>query len=223
MGSPSGGPFSFVSHDLCLHGAQMTSRSTKVIDSYNRYASHWQQLRSKSLFEKPWLDRFLGVLPQTPTILDLGCGNGDPIARYFLEQGASVTGVDGACAFIETAKNALPAANWFALDMRDLDLSQKFDGVIAWNSSFHLSPDEQRGMFKVFQSHTSPRAALMFTSGTEFGEVTGEFAGESIYYASLDNEEYRALLVEHGFSLIAHLEKDPSCGDHTIWLARRTG
>jgi hypothetical protein len=61
----------------------------------------------------------------------------------------------------------------------------------------------------------------MFTSGPSQGEAVGSFEGEPLYHGSLAPEEYRALLAEHGFSVVAHVVEDASCGGHTIWLARK--
>jgi hypothetical protein len=36
----------------------------------------------------------------------------------------------------------------------------------------------------------------------------------------LDPADYRALLDKHGFEVLSHVVEDPSCGGHTIWLAR---
>ena len=60
----------------------------------------------------------------------------------------------------------------------------------------------------------------MFTSGPAYGEAIGEWRGEPLYHASLDPAEYRALLDENDFEVVAHVAEDPACGHHTIWLAR---
>jgi hypothetical protein len=61
----------------------------------------------------------------------------------------------------------------------------------------------------------------MFTSGPAHGEAIGEFEGESLYHASLASEEYKFLLSANGFEVVAHALEDPTCGKHTIWLARQ--
>ena len=198
----------------------MTKKNDQVIDSYNRHWHEWIALRSQTLFEKPWLDKFLNELPNKPHILDLGCGSGEPIASYLHQQSAQITGVDGAANLISAARAKMPDATWHTADMRGLDLGRRFDGILGWNSTFHLSTDEQRAMFRVFQRHAARGTVLMFTTGTKADEVMGEFAGEPIYYSSLSHEDYCALLTEHGFSLREHVSEDPSCGQHTIWLAK---
>jgi hypothetical protein len=38
---------------------------------------------------------------------------------------------------------------------------------------------------------------------------------------SLAPEAYRALLATQAFHVLRHVAQDPTCGDHTIWLAKR--
>jgi hypothetical protein len=105
--------------------------------------------------------------------------------------------------------------------MRELALGRRFDGLLAWDSFFHLTPADQRAMFPILGAHAGPRATLMFTSGPRHGEAIGTFQGEPLYHGSLDPAEYRALLEAQGFGVVAHAAEDPTCGGHTIWLAQR--
>ena len=197
-----------------------------ILSTYDRGAAEFQAQRNRSLFEKPMLDRMLGVTPRNVSprrLLDLGCGTGAPIATYLAERGMAVTGVDGAKAMLELFAQTLPHASAVHADMRTLDLGVHFDAILAWNSFFHLNPDDQRAMFAVFQRHAAPKASLMFTSGPTAGEVWGHAAGGSVYHSSLDPEEYRSLLAAHDFKVIEYRPEDPSCNLHTIWLARFTG
>jgi hypothetical protein len=73
-------------------------------------------------------------------------------------------------------------------------------------------------MFPIFKRHAAPGAALMFTSGPSYGETVGSYHGEPLYHASLDGDEYRALLDQNHFHVVAHSVEDPDCGGHTIWL-----
>lgn len=196
-----------------------------IITTYDRVAHDFHAQRGKSLFEKPMLDRMLGIAPrnQSPRrLLDLGCGSGAPIATYLSERGMDITGVDGAAAMVDLFTTTLPDATSVHADMRTLDLGKTFDAILAWNSFFHLSPDDQRAMFPIFAAHAAPNAALMFTSGPSAGETWGHAAGASVYHASLDPDEYRALLAANDFKVIEYRAEDPTCQGHTIWLARST-
>ncbi len=197
----------------------MHPSAKNIIDLYERYSMEWDQERGKTLFERVWLDLFLSVAGSEAAILDIGCGSGDPIARYFIESGHKVTGVDSSPGMIKLAQQRFPGSTWINADMRHLNLSRQFSGILAWDSFFHLTHEDQRAMFPVFRSHAAPGAALMFTSGYSHGEAIGEYHGEPLFHASLDSKEYSTLLQQHGFKVLKHQVNDPKCGGHTIWLA----
>lgn len=106
---------------------------------YARHALRFDEARSRELYEQPYLDAALSAMPATSRILDLGCGAGEPIARYFVERGHHVTGVDVAGPMIELCRRRMPEMNWLHTDMRSLELEERFDLVIAWDSFLHLS------------------------------------------------------------------------------------
>ncbi len=199
----------------------MHESANAVVGFYERHARSFNAERSRALFEKAWLDRFAALVPAGGHVLDLGCGMGEPIARYLIGCGFRLTGVDSSPAMIALCRARFPGQDWQVADMRGLGLAAFFDGVLAWDSFFHLSPDDQRGMFSIFRDHAAHGAPLLFTAGPAHGEVIGHLWGEPLYHASLAPEEYRALLDGHGFSDIDSAIEDPGCDKHTVWLARR--
>lgn len=198
----------------------MSELADQIVDLYRRHAQAWAQARGAKLIEGTWLDRFAALLPQRAEILDLGCGPGVPIGRALVARGHALTGVDAAPEMIALFEKNLAGQEAIVADMRTLRLQRRFDGVLAWNSFFHLSPAAQRGMFPVFREHTKSRAALMFTSGPAFGEAIGALEGEPLYHASLEPDAYRALLAQTGFAVVCHAIEDPDCGGHSVWLAQ---
>ncbi len=193
--------------------------SETIIEFYNKHAHQWDEIRQKHFREKPWITRFLSGIPSDSDILDIGCGSGDPLGGYIGHQGYHLTGVDSSSPLIELCLKRHPQQNWIIADMRTLALNKSFDGILAWDSFFHLSQDDQRQMFSVFKSHSRKGTMLMFTSGTYDGEVIGHFLGDDLYHASLSPEEYRSQLANNGFDVIDYRAEDPSCG-RTIWLAK---
>jgi SAM-dependent methyltransferase len=199
----------------------MTNEADRIIELYRRHARSWAQRRGDRLIEVHWLDRFLKLPPSRPSVLDLGCGSGRPVARYLIEKGCEVTGVDSSPQMIALCRESFPQSEWRVADMRELSPKHRFDGIIAWDNFFHLGFDGQRRMFPIFGAHAAPRAAVMFTSGPAHGEAFGQLEGELLYHASLAREEYESLLDANGFEVVGHVAEDPDCGRHTIWLARR--
>lgn len=196
-----------------------------VIAFYERNIENWKRERSRSLFEKAWLDRFLTRIPPGGEILDLGCGTGQPIAAYLLKSGFRVTGIDPSPSMIAACKTNFPEGEWpkgewLVGDMRALNLNKTFDAILAWDSYFHLPPQDQISMFAVFQTHVKPGAPVMFTAGPESGEVMNPLWDAPLYHASLAPQDYVRLFEQHGFRDVVYKTSDPDCGGHSIYLAQ---
>lgn len=190
-----------------------------VISLYERNASAFESMRPVDLSEKKWLDWFTSYLPAGGHILDIGCGNGSPIAEYFLNKGFDVTGIDSSPSMISRCRDKFPHATWIVADMRELDLGKTFDGILAWDSFFHLCHSDQREMFALFSANAKPGTALMFNAGPEEGEAFGQLQGETLAHSSLSPHEYASLMQEYGFQIVRHIVEDEQCNGRTIWLA----
>ena len=202
--------------------ALVARAAADVTDLYARHADLWDQARGPDLrLEAGWMARFAGNLPPGGRVLDLGCGTGRPLGAWLLSRGFAVTGVDASPPALERARARLPDGEWLCADMRGLALGRTFDGVLAWDSLFHLTADDQRAVLPVIAAHAAPGAALMFTSGPRAGVAMGEFGGDPLHHASLDPEAYRCLLDAVGFDIVDFTPEDPDCGGHSVWLARK--
>lgn len=191
-----------------------------IIEIYKKHARAWTELRGNFLYEKAWLDHFLALIPQYSEILDLGCGSGKPIADYLIQHDHKITGVDSSDVMIEMAGQNFPEQHWLQADMRTVEFNQKFNAILAWDSFFHLTPDDQRQMFRQFARFAQQGTVLMFSSGPSHGEAIGDLFGDALYHASLAPEEYRALLKQSGFKVIKMVAEDVECTGHTVWLAQ---
>ncbi len=197
-------------------------RSTKAI--YERQARVWDEGRSTSLYEKPWLDRFLSFLPARGRLLDLGCGSGIPVAGYFLRKGYDLVGVDYADTMIALARQRYPEiewpkAEWIVQDITQLSLEGHFDGIYSWDGFFHLSIAEQRGVLPKLAKLVKTQGAMMLTVGTGEGEVTGTVGGETVYHASLSPEEYKERLSQYGFENVTYVAEDSDSLGRSVLLA----
>ncbi|WP_340151540.1 class I SAM-dependent methyltransferase [uncultured Sneathiella sp.] len=199
----------------------MSDLAKTTQDVYERNAARFDAERAKILFEKKWIDCFLGFVPEAGHVLDLGCGSGEPIAGYIIGKGYKLTGVDASAAMLRLAREKFPNGDWRKMDMRALDLPELFHGILGWNSFFHLTRDEQRAVLPKLMAHLAPSAVLMLTVGPEEGEVTGQVGDDTVYHASLSREEYRSILVFEGMSMIEFVVEDPDCDYHTILLAQK--
>ncbi len=195
----------------------------RIIAHYEKHGRDWDaDRRAHGWNDKPWHDRFIAALAQGASVLDLGCGGGSPVALNLVKCGLNVTGVDASATLVALCRDRMPRQQWIIGDMRSVSLRQKFAGILAWDSFFHLKPDDQRGMFGVFAEHAAPAALLMFNTGPAHGESISDYRGAPLYHASLDAAEYEALLRQFGFEVVSHAVADwVTGGGRTVWLARR--
>lgn len=198
----------------------MDDAASKIVAHYERHAVAWDaDRRAAAWIDKPYIERFLNLLSTGATVLDLGCGGGSPVAVHMASQGFHVTGVDSSPTLISRCRNRMPDQEWIVADMRSLALGRRFGGILAWDSFFHLSHDDQRSMFRIFAAHAATNGILMFNAGFARSEAVGSYRGDPLYHASLDPTEYEALLAGVGFQLIEHSINDPAKGGRIFWIA----
>lgn len=199
----------------------MEDPASRIVGHYERHALSWDaDRRAGGWIDKPCIERFRSFLPRGAAVLDLGCGGGAPVALHMVANGFRVTGVDSSPTLVSLCRTRMPDQEWIVGDMRSLALGRRFQGILAWDSFFHLRHQDQQTMFKIFALHAAPAAILIFNAGFDHGEAVGSYHGDPLYHASLDASEYQALLADAGFELIEHSIGDPAKGGRIFWLAR---
>lgn len=202
----------------------MTNRNKDNVNQvYDEIIDWFDNARTKDLkMEKSYLNFIQKHLPLNSKILDVGCGTGEPIAKFLINAGYIVTGIDASKRMIALCKQRFPKEKWLIADMRTLDLHEKFHAVIAWHSFFHLSHEDQRHTLKLLASYVYQNGLFIFTSGPEYGEVWSDNGGHELYHASLSTEEYKQLLIDNNFKVLVHKIRDPECGEATVWVAQKS-
>jgi SAM-dependent methyltransferase len=199
----------------------MSDPADLIADHYERHALAWDaDRRAAAWIDECWIGRFIELLPARAKVLDLGCGGGVPVAIRLAAHGFRVTGVDSSPTMISLCQSRMPDQDWMIGDMRSLALASRFNGILAWDSFFHLRPDDQRAMFPLFAAHAASGAMLMFNAGLAYGEAIGSYRGDPLYHASLDAAEYRNLLASAGFEVVEHSINDPQEGGRIVWIAQ---
>jgi SAM-dependent methyltransferase len=59
----------------------------RTLQVYEQHADAFDMHRSRNFVEQKWLNKFIDLLPSKGSILDVGCGAGEPIGGYLLKQG----------------------------------------------------------------------------------------------------------------------------------------
>lgn len=191
----------------------------RIIDLYQRHAAAFDAARRNSFPERAWLERFARMLSPHAEVLDLGCGGGEPIARFLVDNGYRVTGVDSSTTLINLARTRFARHTWIEADMmRFGGDSGAYDGIVAWCSLFHLEVERQEKLIRRMGVWLRKGGVALFNTGPANTVAIGEFEGEELYHASLSPAEYRAILAESGLTVVNHVSEDASSGGFTVWL-----
>lgn len=191
----------------------------RIVDLYQRHAAAFDAARRNSFPERTWLERFERMLPRGAHLLDLGCGGGEPVARFLIDQGHHVTGIDSSATLINLARTRFARYTWIEADMmRFGGDSGAYDGILAWSSLFHLEVERQEKLIRRIGVWLRKGGVALFNTGPANGVAIGEFEGEELYHASLSPIEYGTILAESGLTVVNHVSEDASCGGFTVWL-----
>ena len=190
---------------------------------YDRQAHFLDSTRDRRLIlEGNWLERLRAAMPLAGSVLDLGCGAGEPIASYFIEAGHDLTGLDFSLVMLEIARERFPEATWIEADMRDFDLGRRFDAIIGWDSFFHLTPEGQRQAVGAISHHLQTGGHVLLTVGDEDGETLGAVGTDPVYHSSYSPEGYRTLFADAGMEVVDLVLGDMTAGGRNVLMARKT-
>jgi len=106
--------------------------------TYNRIAEDWHKDHTKDSWWVEATDTFIASLKPDALILDVGCGSGVK-AKYLIEHGLEVVGIDLSERMIEIAKREVPDGEFRVMDMCDVsELSHDFDGIFVQAALLHI-------------------------------------------------------------------------------------
>ncbi|MGY1856178.1 class I SAM-dependent methyltransferase [Modestobacter sp. SYSU DS0290] len=107
------------------------------------------------------------LLPRGARVLDAGCGPGR-VGAFLAGVGHEVVGVDVDPVLIAAAEADHPGPRWLVGDLAELDLPDRFDGIVcAGNVMAFLAPSTRRTVLERFGAHLADdgRAAIGFGAG----------------------------------------------------------
>ncbi len=117
-------------------------------ETYNKIAKDWYNEVRASHWWEDGLSTFASFFNQNDTILDIGCGPGIS-AKYFIEKGLNVVGIDFSEKMIEIAKSKVPQGTFFVMDLKNINTIQNvFDGIYLQNVLLHIPKKEVGAVLK---------------------------------------------------------------------------
>ena len=173
-----------------------------------------------------WLRRFEQRIAPGARVLELGCGNGIPVARELAKR-HRVTGVDISETQILRARVLVPGAEFVCADMTSVVFEPaSFDAVTAFFSIINVPLEEQPLLIR--------NVASWLKAGGHFLAIVGKIQGTwierdwrgvkgvSMYYSHAGLAETRASFTAAGFEIVEE-GTEPTNGDpgFAVLVARK--
>ena len=163
--------------------------------------------------------RFCDDLLHGGRVLDIGSGTGLPHARFLVDSGFEVHGIDVSPRIVEIARRNVPQANFSEMSMTDMEFNGEFDGAVASYSMLLLDPPRFRDVAS--RIHRSlRRGGLLYLALNEppeddsdvDGEAIVEIMGETMYSRAYTKEEVLETFIPLGFRLL-HFNREIQTSD----------
>jgi cyclopropane fatty-acyl-phospholipid synthase-like methyltransferase len=193
-----------------------------VKQQYNKLAENYLVGRDTYKNDK-YLGKLNALLTPDSKILDIGCGAGVPVDKYFLDRGHKVIGLDISEKQIELARENLPDGEFKVEDMSELvEKEYSVDAVVSFYAIFHTPRETHGEILKKISSFLKINGLLLITMGSsEWEGKEDNFFGGEMSWSHYGKEKNRQLVKEAGFEVLLD-EIDNSGGEkHQIIIARK--
>lgn len=205
---------------------------SKVSNAYDLIAEQWHaNKRAPGYVDHvlSYVDRVLEALPAGAPVLDLGCGTGEPIARYMVQRGYRVTCVDASFEMLKFARQTVPEAEFIHGDMIAVEFNATFDAAVAWDSMFHVERKHHAAIYRrISQALNIGGRFFLSVGGSAPDEeddsvegFTSEMFGQTFYYSGFAPEVTRKLIEASGFEIELWEVDDPTSQGHIAVIARK--
>ena len=172
------------------------------------------------------LEKFLSMLPQSPQVLDAGCGSGRD-SRFLHEKGALVTAIDISKGLLEEAEKRSEGITFVQGDITVMIFPDgSYDGVWSHASLVHLETIEDvkkalREFGRVLKAGGILHIFVKAQTGDEKTAVVSDsLSNHDRFFRYYTEQELRELVTDAGFEDIdISLLPDPHGRTEVTWIA----
>jgi 2-polyprenyl-3-methyl-5-hydroxy-6-metoxy-1,4-benzoquinol methylase len=134
-------------------------------NGYDAHAAAYLARRKGARVGAEVVRRWARNLRPGADVLDLGCGDGEPVARVLIEEGLTVWGVDASPAMARAFAANFPGATVACEAAEDSTFfGRRFAGIIAWGLVFLLDEPAQRRLLRRAAAALQPGGHFCFTA-----------------------------------------------------------
>ena len=175
-----------------------------ITSDYEAHAQEFMKHRECSEIGASTVLAWSHSLPSQASILDLGCGSGQPIAIALARAGFTMHGIDTSTTLVKAYREKLPQAQVMCESVEDSTFfHRQFDAVIAIGLMFLLDENVQTKLIRKVASHLRNGGQFLFTAPTQIHQWQDVLTGARA--RSLGAEAYISLCREVGLELTSEL------------------
>lgn len=181
-----------------------------AINTYNKIAKDYFKEFGDDYSDVPYVDKFLDQL-LGKKVLDIGCGVGN-LTNYINQKGYHVTGIDYASEMLEIAKKEFKNTEFIKMDMRNITLKDKYDGIMLAYSLFHVTKkDAEYVLNKCYELLNPKGKMLIILQEGNKEEIINEPLNSSLkMFVSYYTEEEITKKLENNFKILYKDHKIPT-------------
>lgn len=188
-------------------------------NGYEAVSTEFIALRARSRVGAATVREWARALPPGGSVLDLGCGHGDPISRVLVDLGLAVHGVDSSPSMIAAFRKRFPDAPAECAPVEESRFfGLAFDAVVAWGLMFLLAPGAQTSLIHRVGRALKPGGRFLFTAPSQVAEWPDSMTGQTS--VSLGAKAYRHILEEAGLSVIDEADDE---GENHYYFSQKAG
>jgi len=186
-------------------------------NGYEAVADAFVAARSRSTMGTAIISQWAASLPVGGTVLDIGCGSGEPVTAALLDVGLTVSAIDASPTLVATFRRQFPDVEIACEPAESSGLfGRTFDGAVMIGLMFLLPEAAQRALIGRVAGVLRPDGRFLFTSPRQACAWDDVLTGRRS--SSLGAEEYGRILDEAGLQLIAeHVDE----GENHYFEARK--
>jgi len=171
----------------------------EVRRAWNSISETYAERRDPTGSDAALLDDLLERLPEAPTVLDVGCGDG---ARTLANLPSGSVGLDFSRAGLDLAVETVPDSRLVQGDMTALPVAtDSVDAVTAYHAVFHVPRDQHPTVYREFARVLRPGGTVLMTlpSG-QFETVRRGWMGGSMFFSAPGRRATLDQLADAGFT-----------------------
>jgi 2-polyprenyl-3-methyl-5-hydroxy-6-metoxy-1,4-benzoquinol methylase len=172
------------------------------IDYYNQNAKEYYDSTVDLNMERT-LRKFIELLPEGATVLDLGCGSGRD-SLYFLEEGFDVTALDASEKLSGLAQIHI-GQDVLNMKFEEMDFEEVFDGVWACASLLHVSENEIDNILDKVIMSIKPGGIIYMSF--KYGDFSG--IKDKRYFKYYNTKELKTLIGRHSEIEVIEIFRTP--------------